>query len=215
MKIELQDIKVFLKMMSMTMGDFAEITLCDREQYLFVENPLSEKKAGDKIGDDEKNFLENENLNKLPFVANYKSLLPNMSKLRSSTYFIKDGEGQIEYMISFSTNVESLLLARHILDNFINGSRFNVRPATRKVDNTPRLNLSLSSVISNVINEGEHKYNTTIARMTMKEKQSLIREMYSRGVFLIKGAVPEVSQKLENSEATVYRYLKKLEKEEQ
>ncbi len=48
----------------------------------------------------------------------------------------------------------------------------------------------------------------------MKEKQSLIREMFSRGVFLIKGAVSEVSGKTGNSEATIYRYLKELERKE-
>ena len=50
--------------------------------------------------------------------------------------------------------------------------------------------------------------------MSLKEKQSLIREMFARGVFLIKGAVVEVSVKLGNSEATVYRYLKELENKE-
>ena len=42
------------------------------------------------------------------------------------------------------------------------------------------------------------------------EKITVIQTLYDKGVFLIKGAVPEVAQALFCSEATVYRYLSKL-----
>ncbi len=55
-------------------------------------------------------FLSNEELSKLPFVANYKSLLPSMTKLRSSTYFFKDPETEeIIYLLTITMKVDELL----------------------------------------------------------------------------------------------------------
>jgi predicted transcriptional regulator YheO len=181
--------------------------------YHFWKSP--EKVAGTPIGDDERYFLENIELSKLPFVVNYKSLLPNMTKLRSSTYFFKDDNtGEIEYMLTVSINVDQMLHVRTLIDHFINGNTLEKSKQQKEINHTPKLNFSLPTIIDNIIAEGEKRYSTTVARMTMKEKQSLIREMFARGVFLIKGAVVEVSVKLGNSEATVYRYLKELENKE-
>ena len=48
------------------------------------------------------------------------------------------------------------------------------------------------------------------ARLKQEERMTVIHTLQEKGVFLIKGAVPEVAQALSCSEATIYRYLSKL-----
>ncbi len=216
MENKLKQLKSFIEMLSITLGPFAEISLCDTKKYLIVENAIEKrKKVGDKISDEELYFINNKDFTKLPYVVNYKSLSSNMTKLRSSTFFIKNNEtNKIENMITITVNVDSLIDVRELINCWINGQSFDRPTQSKEINTTPKLNLSLDDVIEEIIKEGEKRYNTTVSRMTMKEKQSLTREMFKRGVFLIKGSVSIASNKIGNSEATIYRYLKKLEKEE-
>lgn len=198
-------------MLSKTLGKFMQITVSDTEKYLFVEGAIDDDTAvGHEISDNEKYFIQDPELRQLPFIINYKSLSQNLNKLRSSTYFFKDEDGHIEYMLGITTNVDEFLYVREILDVFTNGSP-SPSVTTPKVDQIPKLNLSIHDLIDNVIVEGQDRFGTTVKRMTKSEKQSLIREMHSRGAFLIKGAVTEAAEKLNYSETTIYRYLQKLE----
>ena len=210
MSNNIDNILIIANMLSKTLGKLTQITVSDTHKYLFAENVIDDEAAvGQEISDNEKYFLIDSDLSQLPFVVNYKSLSSNLQKLRSSTLFFKDDNGKIEYMLSITTNVDELLYVREIIDVFVNGSPAS--PNSASVDSIPKLNLSIHDIIDNVIAEGQKRYNTVVQRMTKPEKESLIREMHSRGAFLIKGAVPEVAAKLNYSEATIYRYLQKLE----
>lgn len=207
----IESILTLANMLSKTLGKLMQITVSDTQKYLFAENVIgNEAVVGQQISDNEKYFLEDHDLKQLPFVVNYKSLSHDMNKLRSSTYFFKDENGDIEYLLSITTKVDEFVYIREILDVFTNGSPASAI-STPAVDRIPKLNLSMHDLIDTVIAEGQNRYGTVVKRMTKMEKQSLIREMHSRGAFLIKGAVTEAAQKLEYSETTVYRYLQKLE----
>lgn len=49
------------------------------------------------------------------------------------------------------------------------------------------------------------------SRMTASEKTGLVRILHDRGVFRMRGAVAAAASKLHCSEATIYRYLSKIE----
>jgi len=205
-------------MISKTLGKFMQITVSDTQHYIFAENVIeNEAIVGEAICDNERYFLDDSEICQLPFVANYKSLSQSLKKLRSSTFFFKDEEGNIEYLLSITTNVDEFLHVREILDVFTNGSLAPNMDANESsstaIDNIPKLDMSIHSILDSIIAEGQKKYGTVVKRMTKLEKQSLIREIHSRGAFLIKGAVTETAAKLNYSEATIYRFLQKLEEE--
>ena len=208
----------FASMLSKTFGKLIQITVSDKEKYIFVENVIeNEAFVGGTISDNERYFLEDPEISKLPFIANYKSLSHNMTKLRSSTFFFKDEKSNIEYLLSITTNVDDLIQVRGIFDIFINGHPTPTDEMSKykspNIDGLPKLNLSITEIIEAVVQEGQKRFGTIVKRMTRKEKESLIREIHSRGLFLIKGAVTETADKLNYSEATIYRYLQKLEEE--
>lgn len=199
-------------MLSKTLGSLMQITISDTKAYLFVENVIDNgATVGEAIGDNEKFFIETPELYQLPFVVNYKSLSNNIKKLRSSTYFFKDENGIVEYILTITTSVDEFIYIRNILDIFTNGSAVS-DITTNAVDHIPKLNMSMHYLIDDVIDEGQKKYGTTVNRMTKMEKEGLIREMQSRGTFLVKGTIPEVATKLSYSETSIYRYLQTLEK---
>ena len=51
-----------------------------------------------------------------------------------------------------------------------------------------------------------------VDRLTQEEKMKVVEQLNNKGVFLLKGAVSEVARQMASSEATIYRYLSKLNK---
>ncbi|MBE0601927.1 MAG: helix-turn-helix domain-containing protein [Firmicutes bacterium] len=209
------EIITLANMLSKNFGTWVQITVSDTDKYLFVDGAMDASIAvGNLISDSERYFIEHQEIANLPFVVNYKSLSKEMSKLRSSTYFYKDKNGGIEYLLSLTVNVNEFLHVRDIIDMFVNGSKQAFASETAEIDQIPKIDLSAHDLIDAVIAEGQKRYGITAERMTKLEKQSIIREMHSRGVFLIKGAVTEAAAKINYSETTIYRYLQKLDKDE-
>ena len=209
------DIITLASMLATSFGKLIQVSVSDKDKYLYTSGAIDDAIAeGMPISDNERYFLNNESISHLPFVVNYKSLSKDLKKLRSSTYFYKDDQGQIEYLMSITINVDEFLYLRTIIDTFVNGDRHATSVDTAKVDQIAKLDMSVHDLIDAVIIEGQKRYGTNVERMTKLEKQSLIREMRTRGVFLIKGAVNEAAKKLNYSETTIYRYLQMLDKDE-
>jgi len=52
------------------------------------------------------------------------------------------------------------------------------------------------------------------SRMHKEEILSVVRKLHNSGIFILKGAVSETADRLMISEASVYRYLNQIKKEE-
>ncbi|HHT16044.1 MAG TPA: hypothetical protein GXZ86_09315, partial [Clostridiales bacterium] len=157
----------FASMLAKTLGKLMQITVSDTEHYLLVENPIDDSfKVGEPISGDEKFFLENKEMRSLPFVVNYKSLSPQLHKLRSSTFFFKDERGDIRYMMSITAKVDEFLYLREMIDVFVNGSRNLPSGDTERIDRIPKLDMSVSDLIDAVVMEGQKRYSTRVERMT-------------------------------------------------
>ncbi len=204
----------FSRMLSATLGMMMQVTLSDTKHYLFVENAIDDDIAvGKAIHERELALFKTANLTGTPFVANYKNLSSNMNRLRASSFFFKDTETENVYILTITANVDEFVRIREIMNIFTNGVTPKFSEEFIEDEIVTNRDFNIDDAIYDVIAEGEHRYSTKRIEMTTNEKHSLIREMNTRGVFLIKGAVSNVAEKLNYSEATIYRYLKKLEEE--
>ena len=191
-----------IEFLSLYLGTDTEIILCDTERILLVENPMNENhRAGAPLSEMQQALIQNPDCQNIPYNINYRTLSSKGDKIRSATLFIRDGE---------------TLLGRH-LDLLISGEQDHnvLQPAKKK--NIPRqsyemLTLSVTEIVDNVLEEATIRFGAPPGRLTTNEKLSVIREMDSRGVFLAKGSVVEVAEKLGSSKATIYRYLHQLDK---
>jgi len=71
------------------------------------------------------------------------------------------------------------------------------------------LAVASEKMIRQVLSETQIPVN----RLTMDEKMDIVKRLNDCGVFLFKGAVKQVALRLECSQASIYRYLSKLEQE--
>ena len=150
------------------------------------------------------------------FISNYSGLSNEGKPLRSSSLFIKDGEGKPIGMLSINfddsrfTDIATNVLKLCHPDEFVERTIATVHLASTSEEASEHFPNSITAVTESVINEAVTKKGVPVERMTQEEKMEIIEILHRKGVFLLKGAVSHVAVVLLSSEASIYRYLSKL-----
>lgn len=218
------EISRFLPFLGQVVGPEAEILLCDTEKILESVNPISDwGLPGKPLGDVERALLKEGAYRTTDYVSNYRALLPSCERLRSSTYFIKDADGELLGFLTVNIRVEALLHTRNLLDSLINGCKLSTDrqeavPCQLREDNVQtqnlnryeEVNIAVEDIIQSVTDEHLQAFGVPADRLTPVERQQIVRDLDAHGVFLVKGSIKSVAAKLACSEPTVYRYLQHL-----
>ena len=202
-----------VEFLALFLGSEAEIILADTEKILLIKHPMDDSRyAGAPISEMQRALIQNPKCNTLPYNINYRTLSSKGDKMRSATMFIREGDVLVG-LLTINHNVGELVRIRTYLNTLISGDQdYNVLQVTRPMQTYETLTLSVTEIINQVLEESAIRFNSSPGRLTAHEKLSVIREMDNRGVFLAKGSVMEVAEKLGSSKATIYRYLHQLEK---
>ncbi|MFV0441073.1 MAG: transcriptional regulator [Lachnospirales bacterium] len=150
----------------------------------------------------------NDNKNNKKYITGYKSQSVSGKTLKSATYFIRNKTNYIEGMLCINMNIDKMVQMQSFLEKFIGISE--TQPAEGFLSET--LSQSSEDLRFTVIQKVVDTYALPPDRMDQDEKIEIVEKLNNMGVFLVKGAVFEVSKALAVSEATVYRYLSKIKK---
>lgn len=159
------------------------------------------------------------------YIANYKGRLKNNNLTRSSSYFIKNAQGEIEGVLCINMDATKLLDTRQYLDNFIsnftNQENSSATPLTdthqshleATVEVFENLHATIDEVLQAIIDKVLAEFPVHPERMSLKEKMEVVKKLNEHGLFLLKGGLPELAQRMKVSETTIYRYLQKIKEE--
>lgn len=196
-----------------TLGKNCEVILHDLRQLessiIAIRNShVSGRQVGGCITGFALELLEKRVYDKKKYITNYIGKTDTTKKtVRSSTFFIRNRTNDVIGMFCVNVDIAAFVAARSAIDDFIDvGNDVRENEA-----NLPEENLDLDprTLISSRVNHILSKFGIEPERMTSAEKRAVVFELAELGVFRIKGAVSEVSNLLQVSEPTIYRYLKK------
>jgi predicted transcriptional regulator YheO len=221
---ELQPYFQLVEFLGSIMGDHCEVVLHDvsnlENSIVAIKNShISDRKVGGAITDLVLRILQNKSYVEKDFLINYSGKTKVGKIVRSSTFFIKDHAGNVVGMLCFNIDVSDMVKTCNLLNSMINGTSHipsNGLYMEGKVpgDSTSPiedLHGSIEELTTSIIQKTLSNIDIPPERMSPEEKMDVIQKLNDNGVFLIKGAVSEVSNYLKSSEATVYRYLNKVE----
>ena len=137
------------------------------------------------------------------YTANYITIAKDGRKIKSSTALIRDSEDKVIGALCINYDLENLNHIKFFLDEFMTAEQEKIETTVEPFDNVMEI---VDDLIDTII--GNHK----IEHLKRKDKIELIYFMDKKGLFLIKGAIEKVAEKLNISKVTVYSYLDEIKK---
>lgn len=198
-------------------GPNCEVILHDLEDLehsvvAVSQNSLTGRKIGDAITDVALMLLHNKSYMEQSFVVNYEGKVKGSSAtFRSSTYFIREAE-RIVGLLCINVDVSAYVQVREMMDSMLLMNRLlpDGEPAEKMVET---FTVSGETLLQKSLETVSGMFQVPPEHLKMDEKRRFVRELYDRGCFTLKGSVVTVSEWLQISESSVYRYLRECMRE--
>lgn len=195
------------------MGPFTEVVLNDlsnpQKAVIAIKNGhLSGRTIGSSATDFAVSILMSDDYKSNDYAVHYKGTA-NGKIFVSSTYYIKNPDGELIGMLCINTDTSVAQDYFNFTKRFLSGMNFESVISGSHVEGSieENLNTPISALASSIIMKTCEKYGIPPERMTREEKMEIVRELSKQGVAGIKGAVAEIARQLSLSESTVYRYI--------
>ena len=135
--------------------------------------------------------------------ANYRTTTSDNKEVKSSTVLLRDSEGKIIGALCINFALKPLLDVMNFIEDFACVELNKIEKDTEPFANVMEI---VDDLIDKII------ANNDIENLKRKDKIDLISFMDEKGVFLIKGAIDKVAERLNISKVTVYSYLEEIKK---
>ncbi|QAT48687.1 transcriptional regulator [Caproiciproducens sp. NJN-50] len=147
---------------------------------------------------------------------NYRGLSANGKVLRCSTLFIKDERGALVGLLCINfddsryRDLSEKVFSLCHPDDY--ASKNIAISATESVEHETFYD-NISSAMEDAFLAVTSNANIPTDRLNQEEKLEIIKLLDKKGVFMLKGAIPVVAKHLSCSQASIYRYLSKINQE--
>ena len=188
--------------------------LDDSNEIIAIANgELTGRHLGSPLSNKMLEFLTSRLYETQDYVLRFESTSVTGKKLCSNSLFIKDPHGRLVGLlcINFDSSRYRELSAR-VMDLcgglLTPGAPSGTHLIVENDEHTYPSSIAgaTASIVSSVIAD----YPVPVDRLTQDEKMEIMDALNRKGVFLLKGSVSYVAKELHSSEASIYRYLGKL-----
>lgn len=198
-----------------------DLTDKNRSIIAIANNHISGREVGAPLTNVALQILMDKSYESQDYRLHYRGVSAAGKTLRSSTMLIKQN-GRLIGMLCinfddsrYQTASESILRLCHP-DAFVQEHCQPARlPGEDAVSATAEsFHNSIDAVASDAVGRELARLGVTADRLTPEERIQIIASLEAGGIFLLKGAVKDVADALCCSQASVYRYLSQVKKEE-
>lgn len=197
-------------MIAKTFGDQCEVVIHDlsvpqTSVVYAVNNHVTGRQVGQSFDHLVKNVLLAKDFAN-DYKANYLSNTADDRKIKSSTAFIRDNKNKIIGALCINYDLKPLQDFDLFLKAFLNVEEEPV--IEKEVEPFEHVVEIVDELIDKIITSND------VDRLKRKEKIELIQFMERKGIFLMKGSIEKVAEKLNISKVTVYSYLDEIKKKQ-
>jgi predicted transcriptional regulator YheO len=186
-------------------------------------NHISGRNIGAPLTNKALQLIADRAYEKSDFVAQYSGLSADGKLLRSNTMFIKDSASKLTGLLCINFDDSRYSdICRQVMrlchpNEFVEHNSMpeitsSIFMTKEDVLQAEHFTDSAETVAEALINQVLADVAIPIDRLTQDEKMDIVLKLHVKGLFMIKGAVQQVSKALHSSDASIYRYLQKAEK---
>ena len=196
-----------------------DMTDKNRSIVAIANNHISGREIGAPLTNVALKILMDKSYETQDYRLHYCGLSAEGKTLRSSTMFIKHN-GKLVGMLCINFDASRYEeLSQRVMELCGGGKKRGVPSGTRLIADsndpveTPVRSgypTSIAGATASIVSQVVANYPVEVDRLTQDEKMEIMDILNRKGVFLLKGSVSHVAQTLHSSEASIYRYLGKL-----
>ena len=194
-----------------------DLTDIEHSIVAIANSHVTGRQVGGHITDFGLEVLHDPRYQDCAFAVNYPGSAPGLKRtMKSSTYFIRDKEGNTIGLFCLNFDITDWIKAGELIQQvvaFHNPAEKNGLPPSFPEVQTAQetFSASVEDTISTAIERIMKNYNIPPQRLTINEKKEIVDHLYARGIFALKGSVSTVAKRLDVSDQTVYRYLREVQ----
>lgn len=210
--------KSLVEFLGKALGPQYEIVLhvitSENDSYIgaIANGEVSGRTLNSGITDLGKKIIQDKEYLRRDYLLNYVGKTADGKEFSSSTYFIKDENGELLGLLCFNFDTtKHKLIAQEILQ--LANIKLPISKMAAENQDEEYVEYFPSSIQDIIYNAIDFDMLQPNVKLTKEKKISIIKELNDKNVFQVKGAVQEVSNALKISEASVYRYLSLVQRE--
>lgn len=198
-----------------------DLTDKNRSVIAIANNHVSGREIGAPLTNIALRFLKDKVYEAEDYRLEYSGVSADGRVLRSSTMFIKHNDKLIGMLCINFDDSRYQELSRKVLelchpDTYITAMsppEYSTREAAEGGENrTESYHNSYDAVAVDAIERELVRLGVTADRLTIEERLQVISALDGEGIFLLKGAVKDVADALHCSQASIYRYLSQIKR---
>lgn len=192
-----------------------DLTRLDNSIIAIKNNHISNRDIGAPATDLVLKIVKENKNEHRHFISRYRGKNSLNKPLICSTYFIRDDDtNDIIGVLCVNTD-------ESVFNNLMSSVSDLLQIYDKKTitedefSESENLSLTIEEIAENAIKEITSARNVSIEYLKQEDKLEIIEALYLKGIFLLKGAVIEVAKALKSSEASVYRYVQIIKRQEE
>jgi predicted transcriptional regulator YheO len=212
-KIILESYIPLMKFLAQLMPD-TEFVLHDvsrlEQSIIAIENNhISGRNKGDSATDLVLRIIKSKEYERRDYTPAYTSTNESGRFLNSGTYYIKN-EGRLIGLFCINTDQTAIHMVTKAVEELVKSRIPVVLNNTQETNFDEKLRHSVHDIPVETALTLLKERGGSVEAMSQKARMEIIADLNERGVFLLKGAVTSIARILQVSEATIYRYLRKV-----
>lgn len=204
-----------VKGIAKTFGKDCEVLLHDTSKLessvIMIENGhVTGRKIGSPMTDLGLYFLKSDLFKDNDFIANYQTESKFGKKLKSTTIFIRDNKRKIIGFLCINYTLDHLIEIRKKIDDFCEVNKDVDKNVFNNKENEEFFADNLDDLLEKIFIKAQEKLGKPIGKMKKDDKLELVRYLQKKGIFLVKGNIDKIANKLNVSRYTIYNYLSEM-----
>lgn len=186
-------------------GNFCEVAIHDlsrpQNSVVYVSNgSVTGRQVGQTFEHLVKQVLLNKNFSNDSMI-NYTFDTDDGKKIKSSSALIRNDKDEVIGMFCINYDLSLSYAVQNAMETFLPKSTETKPPSEPNRADAGEVNAIIDGLIDNIIGDVD------VSALKRKDNISLIEFMDKKGIFLVKGAMDKVAERLGVSKVTIYSYM--------
>lgn len=189
-----------------------DLSNMDNSVVAVANGHVSGRKIGSPMNENGLRLIRTEAWKQNQELIRYRGYSQKTNHLLCFTRFIKNQQGDPIGMLCINYDYASNQKLVDSISEQLGIAELPDQAESEKIfrSDTEKFPDSMEEVVYAICNQVMLEVPVPVDRLSQDEKIAIVEKLEAKGVFLFKGAVTLVAGRLQTSEATVYRYLSKI-----